>query len=102
MTRVTDLLKQLSSPSPTDDETDLVLGLPLENNGRTIYPVFADPGPSNDPEAEPRRIGYLELSEDRSDYTSLESDNRPIALIPVLLVLVFVVFWLLRRSRSNK
>ena len=80
------------------DDSDIVLGLPLESGDRTIYPVFRDPSPGAHV-AQPRQIGFLEVSEGRSDYTSLEPDRRPLAVIPVLLVLVFAI-WMLRRFRA--
>ena len=80
------------------DDSDIVLGLPLESGDRTIYPVFRDPTSGNR-DVQPRQIGYLEVSEERSDYTSLEPDRRPLAVIPVLLLLVFIL-WMVRRSRA--
>jgi hypothetical protein len=102
MTPLRNLRQKLSGPgSPVDGDTDLVLGLPLEAGDRTIYPVFADPK-SPDDGAEPRQIGYLELSENRSDFTSLESDSRPLIALPVLILLAVVLFWLFRRNKSDQ
>jgi hypothetical protein len=101
MTPLQNLRQKLFPPgSPVDEDTDLVLGLPLEAGDRTIYPVFAD---SRTPDGEePRQIGYLELSDDRSDFTSLESDKRPVAIIPVLIIVAIVLFWLLSRNNANQ
>jgi hypothetical protein len=102
MTLLRNLQQKLSNPgAPIDEDTDLVLGLPLEAGDRTIYPVFADPRTSEEGR-EPRQIGYLELSDERSDFTSLEADKRPVMIVPVLILLVLVLLWLLRRNDANR
>jgi hypothetical protein len=98
MTPIRNLLNHIPGQGPSYEEADLVLGLPLESGSRTIYPVFLDPQ-SPDDEAQPRQIGYLELGNGRSDFTSLEPDKRPVAALPFLLLIIVVTFWLLRRSR---
>jgi hypothetical protein len=98
MTSLRRLLDYVPGSDSPDGQADLALGLPLESNGRTIYPVFRDPTPADSDTAGPRQIGYLELSEGRSDFISLESDTRPLFLIPVLLALLVCVIWFARRD----
>jgi hypothetical protein len=86
-----------SAQSP-DQQEDLVLGLPLEAEDRTIYPVFRQAATPGQEPAPPRQVGYLEVSDERSDYTSLEPDPKPMLIIPILAILVLVVLFLIRRS----
>lgn len=103
MAALRSLLTQSSRPAREIDEPDLVLGLPLESNGRTIYPVFLDPTHSGDDARQPRQIGFLDVGEERSEFTSLETDIRPLALLPVLLLILGAVIWfLLKRAGSGR
>lgn len=88
------IVEKIQPDRSLPDDSDIVLGLPLESGDRTIYPVFR-----HAQLAHPRQIGFLEVSEGRSDYTSLEPDRRPLALITIVLLLVFVI-WMLRRFRA--
>jgi hypothetical protein len=98
MAAATSILKKIKPGSTMPEEDDIVVGLPLETGNRTIYPVFRDSTTPGAVGAGPRQIGYLEVSEDRSDYTSLEPDRRPLAVFPILLAIVIVI-WLFRRIR---
>ena len=101
MTPIRSLLQQISARGQSEHQSaDLVLGLPLEADDRTIYPVFLDPHSDQHNGAEPRQIGYLELGAGRSDYTSLEPDNRwSVAMIVVGIVTLFLIgILILRRA----
>lgn len=103
MAALRSLLTQSFRPAREIDEPDLVLGLPLESNGHTIYPVFLDPAHSGDDTLQPRQIGFLDVSDERSDFTSLETDFRPLALLLVLLLILGAVGWfLLKRTGSRR
>jgi hypothetical protein len=94
---ITDPINRLfGSQSKPLGDADIVLGLPLETGSRTIYPVFREW--TGDNSATPKQIGYLEVSEDRSDYTSLEPDLRPLAILPVALMIFAICVWVMRRS----
>ncbi len=97
MVNAKSIVEKIRPDRSLPDDSDIVLGLPLESGDRTIYPVFREPSPQT-PETEPRQIGYLEVSDERSDYTSLEPDRRPLAVVPIFLLIVFAV-WLFRRLR---
>lgn len=103
MAALRSLLTQSSQSAGEIDEPDLVLGLPLESNGRTIYPVFLDPTHSADDTLQPLQVGFLDVGDERSEFTSLESDIRPLALLPVLLLILIAIIWfLLKRAGSGR
>jgi hypothetical protein len=97
MTSLQGLISRSTSGERSDEQIDIILGIPLESQGKTIYPVFRGSGPIGDTNATPHKIGYLEISGGRSDYTSLESDNRPLALVLVMF-LVLALAWLMWRG----
>jgi hypothetical protein len=99
MTSLPKLLKNLTgSGKSSEQDEDLVLGLPLEAEGKTIYPVFRQAAAPGDEPTQPRQVGYLEVSGDRSDYTSLEPDPKPLLIIPVIALLILIVLFLIRRA----
>lgn len=99
MTAIPSMLKNLiGSGQSSDQNEDLVLGLPLEAEDRTIYPVFRQAVAPGDERTSPRQVGYLEVSDERSDYTSLEPDPKPMLLIPVVAVLILIALFLIRRA----
>jgi hypothetical protein len=96
MTSLRGLISRSTSGERSDEQIDIILGIPLESRGKIIYPVFRGSSPDGVTNTTPHKIGYLEVSDGRSDYTSLESDNLPIALVLVTFF-VLAVAWLLWR-----
>lgn len=95
------LLDRIAPGRASSSEGEIVLGLPLESGDRTIYPVFLDPSPVNGNEVSPRQIGYMEISEGRSDYTSLSQDRAPLALALTLMLALLLVTLLFRVLRNQ-
>ena len=94
MTALRNLTRSRFSAGASEVE-ELHLGLPLEHSGRTIYPVFTRDATGSGIDAEPRQIGYLEISDGESAYTALETASDRKTLIPVLLTLFIAAVWLL-------
>lgn len=101
MTPIKSLLTRALRKDRTGDDADLVLGLPLSVDDRTIYPVFVDGGHEATNGTAPHQIGYLDISGDRSDFVSLESDVRWPAVLAGLSFLVLGMLLIVRRVAAR-
>lgn len=100
MPAINDLINRVVPNASPRDEPALTLGLPLETDEKTIYPVFQELRTEPADDQKLRQIGYLEIGPDRSDFVSLEPDRRAPLAILSLIALVVVIGLLARRIRG--
>jgi hypothetical protein len=91
--------RRLWNDASERSDAELVFGLPLEVGARKIYPVYLEGREVNRTKNGPRQIGYVEISDGRAVYTSLEPDYRWPVVLAGLSALLLVATWVLRRVR---
>jgi hypothetical protein len=101
--RFAETIAQLRGEDAPGVKRDVVVGLPIENAGRTIFPVYREDSENEAAAAE--HIGYIESTDGSTRYVTFDDPTArvlPIGGILFISAILGVLAWLLlRREKSG-